>query len=214
MMTAQQHDSVTDLLLAYWQGEGPADRATRDICRRLTDRLRSCLPPNVAQSLTSEAPTYAPLIGGALADLIRRDPETQALVRCLSPVEPTRRTQIVRVDGNGNVVVSSLGDIEGLKIQVLPEPPGHEAIQVIGGAVANSDRLLTRLRQILATRFDLGELRTLCFDLGIDYDDLPGEGKANKARELVACLDRHGRIPELLRAGEQLRPDISWSDTH
>lgn len=72
---------------------------------------------------------------------------------------------------------------------------------------------LSQLRQILAERFDLGELRTLCFDLGIDYDDLPGEGKANKARELVAYLNRHDRIPELLRAGEQLRPDISWSDT-
>jgi hypothetical protein len=49
---------------------------------------------------------------------------------------------------------------------------------------------LSRLRQILATRFSESELRTLCFDLGIDYDDLPGQEKASKARELIAYLER------------------------
>ena len=42
---------------------------------------------------------------------------------------------------------------------------------------------LTYLRQLLATRFDQSELRTLCFDLGIEYDDLVGASKADKARE-------------------------------
>lgn len=56
---------------------------------------------------------------------------------------------------------------------------------------------LVRLRQTLTDQFDEGELRTLCFDLRIDYASLPGEGKANKARELVAYCDRHGCIPEL-----------------
>ena len=37
---------------------------------------------------------------------------------------------------------------------------------------------LVKLRQILDARFDEGELRTLCFDLGVDYDGLPGEGTA------------------------------------
>lgn len=69
---------------------------------------------------------------------------------------------------------------------------------------------LIELRRVLTTRFDEGEIRTLCFELGIDYHDLPGEGKANKARELVAYLERHGRIAELVRAGERLRPAISW----
>jgi tetratricopeptide (TPR) repeat protein len=41
------------------------------------------------------------------------------------------------------------------------------------------------------------ELRDLCFDLGVKYDDLPGEGAAAKARELVDYLERHCRIPDL-----------------
>lgn len=59
----------------------------------------------------------------------------------------------------------------------------------------STDRV--KLRQILTEHFDEGELRTLCFDLRIDYQSLPGEGKADKARELVAYCDRHERIAEL-----------------
>jgi hypothetical protein len=71
------------------------------------------------------------------------------------------------------------------------------------------DRLI-ELRRILSTRFDEGELRTLCFDLEVDYDSLPGQSKADKARELVAYLGRRGRISRLTRVGQRLRPDISW----
>jgi serine/threonine protein kinase len=71
---------------------------------------------------------------------------------------------------------------------------------------------LKRLRQILIKRFSEGELRTLCADLGIDYDDLPAEGKANTARELVSHLERRDRIPELVRIGKQRRSDIPWNN--
>lgn len=53
------------------------------------------------------------------------------------------------------------------------------------------------LRNILEERFDLEELRTLCFDLDVDYDSLRGEGKAGKARELVLHMKRKGRLAEL-----------------
>ena len=72
--------------------------------------------------------------------------------------------------------------------------------------------LLTKLRQILAARFDEGEMRTLCFDLGIQYDALPGAGTENKARELIAYFDRHRRIPDLINTGQRIRPDIPWDD--
>lgn len=69
-----------------------------------------------------------------------------------------------------------------------------------------------QLRQLLTTHFDLEELRMLCFDLDVDYDDLRGEGKTNKARELVAYLGRRGRIAELVFVCSQLRPNVSWPD--
>jgi hypothetical protein len=71
---------------------------------------------------------------------------------------------------------------------------------------------LTKLRKLLVEYFNLGELQTLCFDLDVDYDSLPGEGKASKARELVAYLGRRGIISKLVRIGKQQRPDIPWED--
>jgi primosomal protein N' len=56
---------------------------------------------------------------------------------------------------------------------------------------------LTALREQILARCNDEELRTLCADLGIDYDDLPASGRANKARELVAFLNRQDRTPEL-----------------
>ena len=80
------------------------------------------------------------------------------------------------------------------------------------GAPAGDSMNLTMLRQILTTYFDENELRDLCFDLGVDYDGLPGEGKTGKARELVAYLKRHKRLPDLVKVGKQERQDISWPE--
>jgi DNA-binding NtrC family response regulator len=75
-----------------------------------------------------------------------------------------------------------------------------------------SVELHRRLRRILDTRFAEGELRTLCYDLDLDYDDLPGDGKADKARELVRHLERHDRLSELVEIGKELRPDVPWGE--
>jgi hypothetical protein len=105
--------------------------------------------------------------------------------------------------------------LEKLGFEIVPKP-GYEkrggAEKVVEAPVRRSLgwRKRSRLRQVLAERFDEGELRTLCFDLGIEYDDLPGKGRADKARELVAYLERRDRIPDLIEIGERIRPDVSW----
>ncbi len=71
---------------------------------------------------------------------------------------------------------------------------------------------LVRLRQTIVERFNESDLRTLCFDLGIDYDDLGGRGKADNVRELLDYLYRRRRIRELLAKCKQERPDVDWED--
>jgi hypothetical protein len=66
---------------------------------------------------------------------------------------------------------------------------------------------LPALRNFLVSYFSDSELRDLCFDLGIDYESLPGEGKAARARELVAYCQRHGRLPDLENTCRRLRPN-------
>jgi len=69
-------------------------------------------------------------------------------------------------------------------------------------------KYLVNLRQILTERLDAEEVETLCFDLGVDYDNLRGEGKAAKVRALITHLELRHCIPELLEAVKRLRPDI------
>jgi len=65
------------------------------------------------------------------------------------------------------------------------------------------------LRQTLDERFDLEEIKDLCFDLNIDFDDLRGEGK--KVRELVAYCQRHDRLEELTTRIATLWPGVLQS---
>lgn len=71
-------------------------------------------------------------------------------------------------------------------------------------------RYLTRLRKQLADHFSDEELRALCFDLGVEYANLPGDTKFIKALELVADLDRKNRLAELVEAAGDMRPGLSW----
>ncbi|MBN1178297.1 MAG: caspase family protein [Anaerolineae bacterium] len=65
-----------------------------------------------------------------------------------------------------------------------------------------------RLQRLLRSRLDLEDFRTLCFDLGIRYDDLRGEGLAGKARELVLHLQQREALHLLVEWLRVERPDI------
>jgi hypothetical protein len=58
--------------------------------------------------------------------------------------------------------------------------------------------------------FNLGEIKTLCFGMGIDFDSLEGEGKGAKIRELIAFCQRRGRDDELLAKVQTERPHVVW----
>ena len=69
------------------------------------------------------------------------------------------------------------------------------------------------LRETLSDRFNLDEIRTLCFDLHIEFENLSGESKQAKAREIVAYCERTGRTGQLVAAIHRLRPDLGLRDT-
>ena len=69
---------------------------------------------------------------------------------------------------------------------------------------------LAYLRQQLSDRFNLDELQTLCFNMHIRYEDLPGDTISAKTRELVIFCYRHGQIPQLLDECKRQRQDVTW----
>ncbi|MCB0078748.1 MAG: hypothetical protein KDD73_15155 [Anaerolineales bacterium] len=64
------------------------------------------------------------------------------------------------------------------------------------------------LRDQLSHRFNLDELRTLCFDLAIPYENLAGSTLSAKARELVTYCERHHRTDDLVALLREQRPDL------
>lgn len=70
----------------------------------------------------------------------------------------------------------------------------------------------TYLRQKLIDHFSEVELRELCFDLAVEYDDLPGRSRRENAMELIVFLDRRGRLAELIALCRQLRPNVEWPE--
>lgn len=76
--------------------------------------------------------------------------------------------------------------------------------------MSNSNQVLVESHRLLDKHFNLAELKALCFALGVDFYNLGGEGKTDKARELVLYMDRRGRVPDLLRAAAAARPGVAW----
>ena len=87
---------------------------------------------------------------------------------------------------------------------LIDAQPAH-----VGSAPARTEAL-ANLRQNLAEHFNKDELRTLCFDMGIKHENLPADTLDGMARELVACCERTGKIPELVAQCRKRHPKVSW----
>ncbi len=103
-------------------------------------------------------------------------------------------------DGDQLGILTQRGVIIGVKVKVHEKEPSSSPVRL------NRSKLL----QVLTTHYDEDELRTLCFEMWVDYDDLAGQKKTGKARELIAYLERVGRISELVKLGSEQRSHISW----
>ena len=62
------------------------------------------------------------------------------------------------------------------------------------------DNDLSRIHRFIVECYSLDELRTLCFDLGANPDNLPGETLNSKARELLLWSGRQRQLDRLLAA--------------
>ncbi|MCB9009989.1 MAG: hypothetical protein H6656_21900, partial [Ardenticatenaceae bacterium] len=69
-----------------------------------------------------------------------------------------------------------------------------------------------KLRQAIVDAFNETELRELCFDLDIDYEELTPGSKLIKVPELIARCVREQRVDELISLCESARPKVAWRD--
>ena len=69
-----------------------------------------------------------------------------------------------------------------------------------------------QFRQQISNSFDIEELKTLCFDLELDYDTISGENKDAKIRELIKLMQRKDRMPQLVLQLKKSRPNKNWEE--
>ena len=66
------------------------------------------------------------------------------------------------------------------------------------------------LHKAIEATFDLNELESLCDDLRINYQNIPGTTLNEKIRGLVAYANRRGILEELVDQCKLLRPKANW----
>lgn len=72
-----------------------------------------------------------------------------------------------------------------------------------------SDQLASTLRDLLFEHLNEDELATLCGAVGLDYAQLPGEGKFGKTRELVRAATARDKLRLLAARTRDLRPEFT-----
>lgn len=72
---------------------------------------------------------------------------------------------------------------------------------------AMPDPTAVELLSFIKETFNWEELNTLCFQLYVPFDDLAGQTREAKARELIAYMQRVGRTPDLTAALARERPE-------
>ena len=209
-MPSHSYDEIVKLLIAYWQGSSPTDPRKRHRCRQVADMVIQHLPAGISQGLRSAPQAYEAEIRDALVSLMKQGgPGVRKLIRGLAEPRQKPARQQVTVTGTRHTVITIGGDVSG-NVTLPDRRAIDQQVSATLGRTASEQAYLTRLHQILNAHFDEEELRTLCFNLNVDFDSLPVKGKANKARELVTYLERLGRISELVEIGKRLRPNVSW----
>ena len=74
----------------------------------------------------------------------------------------------------------------------------------------NQLQLGSQFGKLLSQWFSEGELRTLCLDIGYDYENLPGRSKPERAQELALLALREDRFDTLQASCKRERPHVNW----
>jgi hypothetical protein len=85
-------------------------------------------------------------------------------------------------------------------------PRAGVVMNVVSQPLGNTEINVKALRDALDHAYSDAELRDLCFELEVDYEDLPGDGQAAKARELVLFCKRRGLLAALVACVMRDRP--------
>ncbi|MCP5094108.1 MAG: hypothetical protein GY943_01000 [Chloroflexi bacterium] len=71
---------------------------------------------------------------------------------------------------------------------------------------------IQELAKSISQYFNLSEVRELCFNLIIEFENIEGTTLKIKSIEFVKYCQRHNRLPSLLKELKRIRPDVPWPE--
>jgi hypothetical protein len=92
----------------------------------------------------------------------------------------------------------------------LTSPSGLASGAVVDVELTVSGGTYETLFEAMNALFNDAEIRDICFNLNIDYEDLSGSGKSGKIRELISFCERRVGIQHLYAMVKKKRPKVEW----
>ena len=110
-------------------------------------------------------------------------------------------TEHIPIPGHPNKTIAyhALCNLETRGIEKHYDPVNDvelDVVALLAGVETPTLRREPQLQELLLTS-NLDEIAQLCFDLKVDYEELPGQTKTATSRELVQLMGRNGRLDEL-----------------
>lgn len=156
---------------------------------------------------------------GTLLHLALRRPETQEIKRIttrLRNLEADHTADMAQIASFREEIfylgrlISKLADIMEAAGLTLPEEV-YEYLDrrhdVLSTAAFDPESIVL-IQHALDQFFSLEELEQLSFEVGVDFDNLNGGRKGDKARALVLFMDRRGQVEVLIQAIKSMRPNL------
>lgn len=75
-----------------------------------------------------------------------------------------------------------------------------------------SAQYLATLHKQIDTYFSFDDVKMLCFNLGVDYENIPGNIRSAFIRNLIVSLAKQSRLQELVDNVREERPRVNWQD--
>lgn len=120
------------------------------------------------------------------------------------------RGELIYEDSSGGEHKASLEQV----VQVLGRDEKMNVIEMTPHTPISDMRIsedIAMLTRGLVEYFNDEEIQDLCYVyLQVEYENLRGDTKNSRARELVLLMRRHGRLVELKNVLQQLRPNGTW----
>ena len=99
-------------------------------------------------------------------------------------------------------------NVSGSTINIVNQSPNVQPSVAGSSSGGLAMDVQQQLYVILSERLNLSDLKTGCFMVGVDWEELSGENKSDKITSLLLHLSRHQQLSQFVAWLREQRPDI------